>query len=208
MNWSLEMAKKMLGSKKMLCVALLFPYSFAYCSVYNNHTTVTLEKLTQDPLVFKNIKVITDVVGVSTKKYVDSFKEGEVPRPDESDMPSKDQYRGMGFPVSTPGLKPGNIGPNEGNGFNISQILRPIAIVGDDDVSRGWLKRYAQKLKERRATVFVVNVSDSDSFKVLESLAPGVYFQASNGQRFIDEYNVTHYPFYVSAETGVLRNAN
>lgn len=202
------MATITINSKPLALALMLLTLSLAYASDDKPDTNDALEKLTHDPLVFKNLRVLTDVVGVSTQPYVDSFKEGEVPKPDPKDMPSKDQYRGMGFPVTTPDMKPGNVGANEGDRFNVSHMIRPLAIVGDDPISQTWLKQNATELRERRATVFVVNVENSERFKLLESLAPGVYFQASNGQRFVDEYNVKHYPFYISAQTGVVRNAD
>lgn len=157
-----------------------------------------------NPLTYKQLTVITNVVGESTEKYVKRYQEGEMPKPDLKDMPKADQYRGMGFPVRTEKLSVGNVKVGEGSKFNLEHIYRPIAIVGDDEISREWLTRYSEQLKSRKATVFVVNVESSERFKQLEQLAPDVYFQAVNGDRFHSEYRVSHYPFYISKETGVL----
>lgn len=188
-----------MNSLKLISLSSMMVLSLGAYAQATDETNIAL-----NPLLYKELEVITNVVGESTQRYVTRFQDGEMPKPDKSALPKADQYRGMGFPVKTEKLTLGNVEIGEGETFNLEQMFRPLAIVGDDQVSRNWLQQYAEQLKSRKATVFVVNVESSSRFKQLEKLAPGVYFQAVNGDRFHTEYNVNHYPFYISKETGVL----
>lgn len=157
-----------------------------------------------DPTLKKRLVTITPVTGKSTKMYFDILRDGEKPTVNKEDRYTKNQYAGMPFPVVTKGMSPSpNATIEQTSKLDINKLQRPIAIIGDDTQSRLWLSKHANKLKELRASVYVVNVETIPAFKSLQVIAPNVHLQASNGAYFRDELNIKHYPIFISKDEGL-----
>ncbi|MCG8277441.1 integrating conjugative element protein [Stenotrophomonas sp. NLF4-10] len=80
--------------------------------------------------------------------------------------------------------------------------LRPFAVVGDDEVSRAWLRRHAASLRERGAVGLVVNVETAQALARLRALAPGVPLAPVAGDDLAERLSLRHYPALVTA-TGI-----
>jgi integrating conjugative element protein (TIGR03765 family) len=80
-------------------------------------------------------------------------------------------------------------------------ISQPLFVVGDDALSRRWLKKQAKKLQALHAVGFVTNISTSKALHELNQLA-NVPLQAVDVDELAHLLKVTHYPFVL--EEGVV----
>jgi len=80
--------------------------------------------------------------------------------------------------------------------------LRPFVVVGDDEVSRAWLRRQASSLRERGAGGLVVNVETMQGLARLRTLAPGVPLAPVSGDDLAKRLGLQHYPVLITA-TGI-----
>lgn len=100
----------------------------------------------------------------------------------------------LNLSVHTQGLSPGIVPSRTIKARLLSQ---PIYIIGDDDFSKAWLKKYARQLKMIHAVGFIVNVDSNEKFKALEK-----HFDLTlipiNGSAIMKRFDVMHYPVLIS----------
>jgi integrating conjugative element protein (TIGR03765 family) len=82
-----------------------------------------------------------------------------------------------------------------------ASLLRPIFLVGDDDVSRAWLHQRLPLLRQIKATGFVVNVSTPSALQSLRRLASGVSLSPASGDDLGQRLQVKHYPVLITASS-------
>lgn len=99
------------------------------------------------------------------------------------------------LPVRSPTLSPGTVSWRA----ITSPLLKPIFLVGDDSLSRAWLRQRLPLLRQMKATGFVVNVSTAPALLALRQLAPGVTLIPASGDDLGQRLQIQHYPVLITA---------
>jgi integrating conjugative element protein (TIGR03765 family) len=101
------------------------------------------------------------------------------------------------LPVRSPSLSPGTVSWRS----ITSPLLKPIFLVGDDSLSRAWLRQRLPLLRQMKATGFVVNASTAPALQALRQLAPGVTLKPASGDDLGQRLQIRHYPVLITATT-------
>jgi integrating conjugative element protein (TIGR03765 family) len=80
-------------------------------------------------------------------------------------------------------------------------IAEALFVVGDDALSRAWLKKHAAQLQAIHAIGFVTNIEKTSSLTELSALA-GLPLQPVDIDALADALGVNHYPF--ASESGAI----
>ena len=80
--------------------------------------------------------------------------------------------------------------------------LQPLFLVGDDAVSRAWLRQHADALRERNAWGLVVNVETGQALAQLRALAPGLSLSPVSADELAERLGLRHYPVLITS-TGI-----
>lgn len=103
------------------------------------------------------------------------------------------------YPITTENMAPGKMPRytpiDEKNEF--AQGGR-IAIVGDDQLSKTWLKDNADELGRMATIVFVTNVKNHAAFMQIRNLAPKLHMQPLDATEVGKKLNINKYPIMVT----------
>jgi len=102
------------------------------------------------------------------------------------------------LPVKSPSLSPGSF---ESRAHNAAG-LQPVFLVGDDELSRQWLQRRGDVLREIRAVGWVVNVQRMAALTELRALGAGLEMVPAAADDLARRLGIEHYPALVTA-TGI-----
>ena len=102
------------------------------------------------------------------------------------------------LPIRSERLSPGPVEPRIIN----APGLIPFFVIGDDDLSRKWLKERGSILRELGAFGLVVNVGNMTALETLRQLAPGITLTPVFGDDLAVRLQLSHYPVLVTA-TGI-----
>jgi len=102
------------------------------------------------------------------------------------------------LPVKSALLSPGSVErrPIQAPG------LQPLFLVGDDELSRTWLRQHAASLLELNAVGLVVNFDSAEGLARLRELAPGLTLSPVSGDDLAQRLELRHYPVLITA-TGI-----
>ncbi|WP_457183562.1 integrating conjugative element protein [Pantoea agglomerans] len=137
------------------------------------------------------LNVLADLGGQSTQAIFDAVNRQDSPAP-VSAPPA--QGEAAMLPVTTPEMSPGAVNPRDLQLPGIGALF----IIGDDDVSRSWLRHNAQRLSARGAVGLVVNVDSQDALDGLRGLAPGMTLAPASGSDLARRLQLTHYPVLIT----------
>ncbi|WP_024910508.1 PFL_4695 family integrating conjugative element protein [Chania multitudinisentens] len=133
------------------------------------------------------LTVIADLGGQSTSAYFEGINnQGAVAEaPGERSMSPV-----TGLPVTTPELTPGKV---------VARTLslpgmRPMFLIGDDDLSRRWLSLRRDTLVQLNAVGLVVNVASEVAFNDLKKQADGMELLPVSGSDLAKRLGLSHYP--------------
>ena len=98
------------------------------------------------------------------------------------------------LPVRSSTLSPGTVSWRS----ITSPLLQPIFLVGDDALSRAWLRQRLPLLRQIKATGFVVNVSTAPALQALRQIARGVSLTAASGDDLGQRLQIKHYPVLIT----------
>lgn len=139
--------------------------------------------------------VVEDRGGTSALRYFQDL----VPVPNEQQ--AREQILGVqgagAFPVTSAHLTPGEVQERVIN----APGLQPMFIVGDDELSRTWLRDRGQQLRELQAVGVVVNVATADRFATVRSWASGLEMVPAPGDDLAARLGIQHYPLLITATT-------
>ena len=102
------------------------------------------------------------------------------------------------LPVKSTSLSPG---PFESRVHSVAG-LRPVFLVGDDDLSRQWLQRRGDVLRDLNAVGWVVNVQRGAALAELRALGAGLEMVPATADDLAQRLGIEHYPALVTA-TGI-----
>ncbi|OCJ36814.1 integrating conjugative element protein [Serratia sp. 14-2641] len=94
------------------------------------------------------------------------------------------------LPVSTPELTPGKV---EARALTLPG-MRPMFLIGDDDLSRRWLSLRRDALVQLNAVGLVVNVASEGALNDLKKHADGLELLSVSGSDLAKRLGLTHYP--------------
>jgi integrating conjugative element protein (TIGR03765 family) len=77
--------------------------------------------------------------------------------------------------------------------------LQPLFLVGDDDLSREWLKTRGDVLRELNAVGLVVNVANPAALENLRRLADGLEMAPASADQLAELLQLSHYPVLITA---------
>ncbi|QXI09136.1 integrating conjugative element protein [Pseudomonas zeae] len=100
------------------------------------------------------------------------------------------------LPVRSTALSPG---PVQRRSLSASG-LPAFFLVGDDHLSRSWLKRRLSTLANLNAVGLVVNVESHAALKGLRDIAPGVTLSPVSADDLAQRLNLQHYPVLITAD--------
>lgn len=107
-----------------------------------------------------------------------------------------DTHADFRLPVNSR-ITPGFVNQHATPGIALSS---PLFVVGDDARSRKWLKKYADKLRNKQALGLVTNINSYEALLELESLS-GKPLQPVNVDELAQLLGTSHYPFLFDPDT-------
>lgn len=150
--------------------------------------------------------VVEDRGGVSALPYYEALnlqprdldRELRLPRIEQPQPPSERYSEADMLPVRSTLLTPGVVARRviEAPGLN------PLFLVGDDERSRAWLRRHAERLRELGAVGLVVDVESQAALDTLRRLGPGLILSPVAADDLARRLGIRHYPVLVTA-TGI-----
>ncbi|SEJ27537.1 integrating conjugative element protein, PFL_4695 family [Azotobacter beijerinckii] len=99
------------------------------------------------------------------------------------------------LPVVSRSLSPG---PVASRAIDIPG-LRPVFLIGDDSLSKSWLKLWKDKLRRLKALGLVVNVATPEGLLELRQLAEGLRLIPVTGDDLAGLLEFSHYPVLVTS---------
>lgn len=76
--------------------------------------------------------------------------------------------------------------------------LTPIFLIGEDDLSKRWLRYRYEALQEIHAIGLVVNVETVQGLAELRALVPGLRLYPVSGDDIAERLNIHHYPVLIT----------
>ncbi|EGJ6191144.1 integrating conjugative element protein [Escherichia coli] len=145
------------------------------------------------------LNVIADLGGQDAAPYFEAINKqpGMSMENDTTSSPPSPVLQGEAamLPVLTPELRPGSVPDRPLQLPGIGALF----LIGDDDLSREWLKANAGALAEQHAAGMIVNVTDMDAMR---ELAPGVSLAPASGSELARRLQIAHYPVLIT-DTGL-----
>lgn len=77
--------------------------------------------------------------------------------------------------------------------------LQAVFLIGDDDLSREWLKARGDVLRELNAVGLVVNVTQPEALQALRQLAGGLEIAPASADQLAELLQLDHYPVLITA---------
>ena len=147
------------------------------------------------------LNVIADLGGQDAAPYFEAVnKQPGMSTEDTAPSPPSPVLQGEAamIPVFTPELRPGSMADRPLQLPGIGALF----LVGDDALSRDWLKANAGALAEQHAAGMIVNVTDMAAVRELRELAPGVSLAPASGSELARRLQIAHYPVLIT-DTGL-----
>lgn len=145
------------------------------------------------------LRVIADLGGQSTEPFyqgINSDKE-KTTAAAEPRIPQNVTLADM-LPVTTPEMSPGMVIDRPLNLPGAGALF----LVGDDDISRAWLKNNVKLLINKHAAGLIVNVKDISGVNRLRDLVPGIPLAPASGSELAHRLQLQHYPVLIT-DTGL-----
>lgn len=80
--------------------------------------------------------------------------------------------------------------------------LQPLCLVGDDPMSRAWLKAHLAALQQLHAVALIVEVRSYATVRALRASTPGLMLVPASGDDIARRLDLHHYPVLITA-TGI-----
>ena len=137
--------------------------------------------------------VVEDLGGASALPYY----QGLDPQPSAATPGPVDLgVRGSGaFPVRSARLSPGQV---QGRAIN-APGLQPLFLVGDDTLSRTWLKERGDELRGLHAVGLAVNVASEARLTEIRAWGKGLQILPAPADDLVDRLGLRHYPALITS---------
>ena len=148
--------------------------------------------------VWAELIVVDDRGGAPVSPYYEAIGITPEPTPTVQRQPPPMSNEAFALPVRSHLLTPGRVEPRP---MSVPGLM-PFFLVGDDDVSRRWLRERGDVLRKLGAFGLVVNVESLDALQALRKLVPGLTLSPVSGDDLAQRLSLTHYPALITA-TGI-----
>lgn len=149
--------------------------------------------------------VVEDAGGVSALPYYRSLNllpsphdPASIPLPALPAFPTRRYDEADFLPVHSAHLTPGYVTRR----VIAAPGLEPLCLIGDDPLSRVWLKAHLATLQQLHAVGLVVEVHSHATLQVLRAIASGVPLVPASGDDIARRLDLHHYPVLITA-TGI-----
>ena len=153
--------------------------------------------LANQPLI-----VVEDRGGTSALPYYQALNLGHnISRSKQQTPLARQQYKSDPYseadmlPARTPSLTPGKVTPRAIR----SPGMTPFFLVGNDPLSRAWLRQQADVLRNLDAMGLVVNVDTLDELEQLRDSVPGLTLSPVSADELAGRLGLKHYPVLITA---------
>ncbi|HBO7318681.1 TPA: integrating conjugative element protein, partial [Pseudomonas aeruginosa] len=99
------------------------------------------------------------------------------------------------FPVRSARLSPGQV---QGRAIN-APGLQPLFLVGDDTLSRTWLKERVDELRGLQAVGLAVNVASEARLTEIRAWGKGLQILPAPADDLVDRLGLRHYPALITS---------
>jgi integrating conjugative element protein (TIGR03765 family) len=149
--------------------------------------------------------VVEDAGGVSAHPYYRAIN--LLPSPHEADsvrlptlppIPTRHYGEADFLPEHSKRLTPGHVTRR----VIAVPGLQPLCLIGDDPLSRTWLKARLATLQQLHAVGLIVEVHSFAALQALRAAAPGVLLVPASGDDIAKRLDLHHYPVLITA-TGI-----
>lgn len=148
------------------------------------------------------LTVVQNRGGVSASPYYQAMDLSPIGtalgRPDQAEIPEVQIHpfsEADMLPVRSALLSPGKV---ERQSMDATG-LRPLFLVGDDELSRNWLHQRAGSLRALGAVGLVVNVESAEGLARLRGMAPDLTLSPAFGDDLAQRLGIRHYPVLITA---------
>jgi integrating conjugative element protein (TIGR03765 family) len=149
--------------------------------------------------------VVKDAGGVSALPYYRAINllpspgdAAPVQLPALAPLPTH-RYREADFlPVHSARLTPGRVTRR----VLAAPGLEPLCLIGDDPLSRSWLKTHLATLQQLHAVGLIVEARSYAAVQTLRALTPGLVLVPASGNDIARRLDLHHYPVLITA-TGI-----
>ncbi|MAZ71222.1 integrating conjugative element protein [Porticoccus sp.] len=153
--------------------------------------------LANQPLI-----VVEDRGGTPALPYYQALNLGHnISRSKQQTPLARQQYKSDPYseadmlPARTPSLTPGKVTPRAIR----SPGMTPFFLVGNDPLSRAWLRQQADVLRNLDAMGLVVNVDTLDELEQLRDSVPGLTLSPVSADELAGRLGLKHYPVLITA---------
>lgn len=80
-------------------------------------------------------------------------------------------------------------------------LMRPIFVVGADETSLAWLKKWRAQLKEKKAIGWIVQAKNEQELRAIDAAGAGLMFMAVGGEKISKLFNLNSYPVLISSRS-------
>nr|WP_298411654.1 integrating conjugative element protein [uncultured Halomonas sp.] len=147
------------------------------------------------------LTVVADYGGTSTRPYFVAIKgagvdedEGYSPRIGASSSRTQPFGEQDMLPLDSERLTPGQVASRT---LNLPGGFTPFFIIGDDDLSRQWLARRGDILRDMNAVGLVVQVQNAAALEALRDEAAGLELRPVSGDGLAERLGLAHYPVLI-----------
>ena len=144
--------------------------------------------------------VVDDKGGTSAMPHYHALK---LPQPTTKQQPSIDIPKPPTKPFSEADMLPvksARLTPGVVNSRSLEAPgLTPFFLVGDDDLSRTWLREREPFLRKLNAVGLVVNVSSIEALTALRRRVPNLALAPVSGDDLAERLRLRHYPVLITA---------
>lgn len=99
------------------------------------------------------------------------------------------------LPVTTTKLSPGIIKPRE---VRFDQLISPVCIIGSDERSLAWIKKYRSVLLKNNVLCWLVSARNLDEVQQVVTALSGVSMSPANGDAIAKFFSIKHYPVLIT----------
>ena len=99
------------------------------------------------------------------------------------------------LPVSTRKLSPGRVTARE---VRFNQLASPVCVVGSDEKSLNWIKKYRSALLQNNVLCWLVSAENLEQVQQVVIALDGVSMSPADGDAIADFFSIAHYPVLIS----------
>ena len=114
---------------------------------------------------------------------------------DEVDASNDPKDPANWLPVTTTKLSPGTVKARQ---VRFDQLVSPVCIIGSDDRSLNWVKKYQSVLLKNNVLCWLVSAESLSEVQQVVTALSGVSMSPANGDEIAKFFSIKHYPVLIT----------